>query len=126
VQHRKDDVERQAGDDRAGDLGVASLRAIDREDGFITRPGDEMHFAPFPQRARRFHPRLLDHLAGDHRGRRLVGERPAAVLLDADRNRVVPRAVEIREHRRGGRQRDFVLARSSSVQHTDTQPFHGF
>ena len=75
----------------AGTIGVAAARAVDREDRLLARPRDEVHFAPFAHRPRRFEPRLLDHVAGDHHARRLVGERPAAVLLDADRHRLVAR-----------------------------------
>ena len=85
-----------------------------------------MHLAPFAHRARGLEPGLFDHFAGDHRGGGLVGERPASVLFDADRHRLVTRAVEVREDGRGGGERHFVLAGPPAVEHAHTQTFHVF
>ena len=50
--------------------------------------------------ARRVLARLLDHLGGRQRRGGAVGQHPAAVLLDADRHRLVARAIEVLEDRR--------------------------
>jgi hypothetical protein len=66
VQHREDDVERQAGHDRGRHFRVAARRAIDRQDRFVAGPRDEVNFATFAYRPRGLDARLLDHLARDH------------------------------------------------------------
>ena len=69
--------------------------------------------------------RLLDHLGGRGRGRRLVGQRPAPVAIDADRHRLVAGAIEV-GHDRGGRgDRDFVLARAATVDDAHAQFLQG-
>ena len=67
---------------------------------------------------------LFDHLGRRRRRRRTIGEHPAAVLLDADRDRLVALAIEVREDGRRRRQRHFVLARSAAVEHADAKTFH--
>jgi hypothetical protein len=79
-----------------------------------------MDLAPFANRTGRLETRLLDDVPCHHHGRRSVGQRPAAVFLDADGDRFVPRPVEIREDRRRRRQRHLVLAGTAAVQHTNT------
>ena len=96
VQHRKDDVEVEAGDDAPGPVRRrAAGAAIDREDRLLARPRHQVHFAAAAQRPRGLEARLLDHFGRRHRRRRPIGERPPAVLLDPDRHRLVARAVEI-------------------------------
>ena len=70
-------------------LGVAAARAVDREDRLVARARDEVHLAPFAASAARPRAAPARSLRRRHRRRRLVGERPAAVLLDADRHRLV-------------------------------------
>ena len=83
-----------------------------------------MHFAALARGTRGFYPRLLDHVTRHHRHRRLVGERPAAVLFDADRHRLVAPAIEVGEHRRCRGQGHFVFTGPSAVEHADAQPLH--
>src|SRR5262245_16903651 len=61
-----------------------------------------------------------NHVSGRFEGRGLGGQRPSTVLLDSNRDRLVPLGVEILEHGRGGSQRDFVLTGSTAVDHADT------
>ena len=68
---------------------------------------------------RRIEPRLFDDFCRRHGRRRAIGQRPPAVLFDADRHRLVPCAVEVREHRRGRRQRHFVLTGAPAVEHAE-------
>ena len=68
---------------------------------------------------------LLDDVGGRRRRRRTIGEHPASVLLDADRDRLVALAIEVGEHGGGRGQRHFVLARSAAVHHADSKTFHG-
>ena len=98
--------------------------AIDRENGLLARPRDQVDLAAAAAGPRRIEARLFDDLRRRHRGRRAIGERPPSVLFNPDRHRLVPRAVEVGEHRRGRRQRHFVLARASAVQHADAESFH--
>jgi queuine tRNA-ribosyltransferase len=67
---------------------------------------------------------LFDCLGRRHGRRRAVGQRPAAVLLDPDGDRLVALPVQVGEHRRRRGERHFVLARAPAVQHADPQPFH--
>ena len=61
------------------------------------------------------------HVRGGERRRRLAGQRPASVLVDADRNRLVAAAVEMLEDRRGRGDRHFVLAGPAAVDHADAK-----
>src|SRR2546425_853357 len=71
-----------------------------------------------------FMTRLLDPLRRRNRCRHAIGQRPSAVLFNPDGNRLVPRPVEVREDRRRRRQRHFMLARASAVEHADTKSLH--
>ena len=74
---------------------------------------------------RRLQPRLLDDVAGDHRCRaacrRASIGRPSRC---GSATAFVARAVEMREDRGRRRERDFVLARSTAVEHADAKAFH--
>ena len=85
---------------------------------------DEHRLAAGSRRARRQHARLLDHFGRRNRRRRAIGDGPPTIFLDADRHRLVARAVEVLDDRRGGRDRDFVLARAPAVDHADPQLLH--
>src|SRR5690606_9947280 len=73
---------------------------------------------------RRFQPRLFDHLARRHRRGRTFGEAPAAVLVDADRDRFVPVAIEMREDRGCGGEGYLVFAGAAAVENTDAKTLH--
>ncbi len=98
-------------------------RALDRENGLFARPRNEVHLAPRANCRAASSARLLDDLRRRRRGRRLVGERPAAVFLDADGHRLVATAVQVCEDGRCRGERDFVLARSAAVEHTNRTRF---
>ena len=53
-----------------------------------------------------------------------AGQHPPAALLDADRDRLVPRAVEVLEDRDGGRNRDLVLARPAAINNAHAEHLH--
>ena len=100
-----------------GDRSIEWSRRRDARPGATSRP--------LADRARRLQPRLLDDVRRQIIvGGRLVGQRPAAVLLDADRHRLVAGAIEVREDRRRRRERHFVLARSAAVDDADAKAFH--
>src|SRR5262249_44636106 len=61
-----------------------------------------------------------NHVSSRFEGRGLGGQRPSPVLLDSNRDRLVPLGGEGLEHGRGGGQRDFGLTRSTAVDHADT------
>jgi len=83
-----------------------------------------VHFAAAAAWPRGFQTRVLDHFGGRHGRRRAIGQGPSPVLFDPNRDRLVTRAIETCEHRRGRRQRNFVLSRPSAVQHTYAKSFH--
>ncbi len=124
VQHRKDDVEVEARHRRFGRFGRGLGGALDGENRLVARTRHEMDLAAGTNLARRLDPRLLDDFGRRGRDRRLVGERPASVLLDADGDRLVPMAIEIGKHRRGRGERDLMFARSSTVEHANPKSFH--
>ncbi len=124
VQHREDHVEPDARDDRARFLVGAPVRPVDRQDGLLARPREQVHLA---SGAQGLHLRacLLDDLRGRGGRRRLVGQRPAPVPVDADRHRLVAGAIEV-GHDGGGRgDRDFVLARAATVDDAYAQFLQG-
>ena len=121
VQNREDHVEIQSGDDRLPLIPFVGGAPIDREDGFLARPGDEVDLTPAADWPRRLEPRLLDDLCRRHRRRRAIRDRPPAFLVDADCHRFVALPVEMREYRRRRGERDFVLARPPAVEHADAQ-----
>ena len=133
VQHREHDVEAHALHD--GALAVAALdrglavtaalgAAVDAEERLVARPRHQVDLAGGARRPAGLEAGVLDHLGRRHRARRALGQRPAPVLLDADRHRLVALAIEMREDRRRRCQRDFVLARSAAVNHADAKFFH--
>ena len=87
---------------------------------------DQVHFAAFTDGARCFQSDVLDHFAGRHRCRRLVGKRPATIFFNLDRDRLVPFAVEVCEDRSCRRERDFMFTGSAAIQHTNAKTFHDF
>jgi hypothetical protein len=64
VQDRKDHVDVEPGHERFRRVRRLVLRALDREDGFVARPCDEVHFSSAADLPGRFHARLLDHFRG--------------------------------------------------------------
>ena len=68
--------------------------------------------------------RLIDDFGGRRRRRRTIGQHPAAVLLDADGDGLVALAIEVGEDGGRRRERHFVLAGSSAVEHADAKTFH--
>jgi hypothetical protein len=74
-----------------------------------------MYFASGARRTMCFEARLLDDFTGRHRRGRALRDAPAAVLLDANRNRLVTGAIEMGEDRCGRSERHFMLARSPTV-----------
>ena len=105
---------------------VGLVAALDRHDLFVARMRDQMRLASAsPEPSGRIGAALLDHVGGRRRGRQPIGDHPAAVFLDADRDRLVTIFVEVL-HDGGGRgDRDFVLARSAAVDDADAKFFHG-
>ena len=67
---------------------------------------------------------LVDDVGRRGRRRRPIGQDPAAVLLDAERDGFVALAIEVREHGRRRCERHFVLTRSAAVEHADAKTFH--
>ena len=120
VQHRKDDVERDAGD-RPADQRVAA-RAIAIS---VSPPGCATRCASQLRRRRRSSV-ALDHVGRLHHRRRRRRQRPAAVLLDPDRDRLVALGIEVLEHRRRRGQRHLVLAGAAAVDDADAEFLHGF
>src|SRR2546425_10260134 len=59
-----------------------------------------------------------------HHLRRLRWQRPPAIFLDANRDRLVALRIEVLKNRRRRRERDFVLAGPAAVDHADPQFFH--
>ena len=85
----KDHVEREPGNRRV-------VAALDRHDLFLAGMRDEMRFASSAsQPLRGVGSALLDHLCGRGRCGKPIGDDPAAVFLDADRNRFVTLLVEV-------------------------------
>ena len=80
VQNREDDVEVQSGDDRLPLVPFIGGAPIDRENGLLARPGDEVDLAPAADRPRRLEPRLLDDLCRRHRRRRPIRDAPSGLL----------------------------------------------
>ena len=75
-------------------LGFVSGRrtgpgALDRNHRVARRIRRQEGVAARAARSRRRRPRLLDYFGGGKRHRRPIRERPAAILLDADRDRFV-------------------------------------
>ena len=122
VQHGKHDVEAEAGHARVS--SPLSAAAIDRDQRLVGGVGDEVRLASRTDRMRRRQARLLDHFGGGEHRRWPIGQRPAAVLLDADRDRLVARPIEVLEHRGRRRDRHFVLAGPAAEDDTDTELFH--
>ena len=109
-------------------IGRSARRSCGRSmlsSGLVARARHQVHLARGSRRAAGLEARVLDHLGRRHRARRPLGERPAAVLLDADRHRLVALAIEVREDRRRRGQRDLVLARPSAVDDADAKTLHG-
>ena len=98
--------------------------AIDGENRFRARPRDQMDLAAAARGPRRIEARLFDGVRRRRRHRGAIGQRPLAALFNPDRDRLVPLAIEVGEHRRGRRQRDFVLAGAPAVQHAEAESFH--
>src|ERR1043166_3514192 len=65
-------------------------------------------------------PRVFDDVRRGNRGGHLLGQRPAAVLLDADGNWLVAAAVEMLEDRAPRCDRHFMRARSPAVDDADS------
>ena len=65
-----------------------------------------------------------DDVGGRRERRRLRRQRPAAVLLDPDRDRLVAVRVEVLEDRRRRGERHLVLARPAAVDDADAEFFH--
>src|SRR5258705_1816055 len=85
---------------------------------------DQVRLAARTNRTRAFEPHVFDDVCGRNRGRRLVGERPPSVLLDADGNGFVWAAVEVFEDRRRRGHSDLALARATAVHHAYTELLH--
>ena len=96
-------------------------RAIDAEERLRAGMGDQMRLRPGSAGDRRA---CCDHVGGRRERRRLIGQRPASVLLDSDGDRLVAVRVEVLEHRRRRGQRHFMLARTSAVDDADAEFFH--
>src|SRR5262245_35764353 len=76
---------------------------------------NEMGFAPGPHRPCRFEADMLEDIGSGNGGRDLVGQRPATVLFDSNRNGFVTSAVEMLEDRRGRRDRHLMFAGPAAV-----------
>jgi hypothetical protein len=101
VQDGEDDIQGEARERRRRvDAVTGRTLPIDQNQRLLTlvqRHDDVAAVA----RAQRLVAHLFDHLGGRGGGRRAIGERPAAILLDADRNRLVASPIDVREHRGG-------------------------
>ncbi len=122
VQHRKDDVESESGQCR-GRFRASGAATIDQHERVVTRIRRKEHRATGAQ-ARHVAAHLLDHFGGRRGGRWAIGEHPAAVLLDADRDGLIALPIDVREHRRRRRERHLVLARAAAVQDANTKSLH--
>ena len=125
VQDREDDVEVHACDDRArpSSSRAGGARSMDR---IVSSLGRATRWTSRPARGGRAASSRACSMtsAADIALGGRVGERPAAVLLDADRHRLVALAIEVREDRRGRGQRHLVLARPAAVDDADAKTFH--
>jgi hypothetical protein len=117
VQHGKDDIEGEAGDD-----GVLGLVAIDRENRVPTRARDEVGFAG--RRTGERASRGVDHIRCRIKTGWAIGERPATIFVDEDRNRLVAILVEVLDDRSRRCQRHLVLARAPAIDDTDPESCH--
>ena len=98
---------------------------IDRENGFLARPGDEVDLTPAADGPCRLQPRLLDDLSRRHRRWRPIRDGPSAFFVDANRHRFVALPVEMREYCGGRGERHLMLPRSPTIEHADAKTFHG-
>ena len=116
VQHGKDDVEAEAGDDRA------VFAAIDREERVAARLRDEMRFARRLGQlflAARWMTSAATVIEG---GRAGSAHRPSFSIRMATGQ--VPLGIEVLNDRGRRRQRHFVFAGSAAVDDADAQFFH--
>ena len=112
MQHGKHDIQPDAGHRRGAariDLGLRRT-PLDGEHSVLAGMRHEVCFAARASGACRFETHMFDDVRRRNCGWRLVGERPAAVLLDADRHRFIPAPVEILDDRCGRGHRHLVLA----------------
>jgi hypothetical protein len=86
---------------------------------------DHVRFATWPRGTRDLQTRVLDNVRGRDRRGGPVSQRPPSILFDTDGYRLVPAAIEMFHDRRGRGNRHFVLAGTASVNHTDSELFHG-
>ena len=88
--------------------------------------GEEVHIAVASLAARQFGegPGLFDDLGGRAGRRGAVGQRPASVAADTDRDRFVSYRVEVGDDRGGRGQRHFVLTRPPAIDDADPDAFH--
>ena len=111
---------------RASSARRRRRRAVDAEDRLVARARRSGAPRARPRSARPASRRACSMTsAADIADRRPLGERPAAVLLDADRHRLVALAIEVREDGRRRGQRHLVLARPSAVDDADAKSLHG-
>ncbi len=87
---------------------------------------DEVRFASASSKpAGGVGPALFDDFGGRRRCGEAIGDDPAAVFLDPDRNRLVALFVEILENRGGRRDRDFVFSRSPAIDDANAKFLQG-
>src|SRR5580693_8080303 len=96
------------------------MRAIDPQERLGPGVGHQVRLGP---RAGAFGPRR-DHVGRRGELRRPVGQHPASVLGNANRNRFVPVGIQILEDGRRRGERDLVLTRSPAVDDADTKLLH--
>ena len=124
MEHRKHDVETDAGDRRgASRHQPPSSPNLARWQARCASPGcaNEVGFASGADGTRAFEPRpALMTSGGGNRRRCFVSERPPAVLFNADGNGLAPAAVEMLDDRSRRGDRDLVLSRAAAVNHADT------
>ena len=99
--------------------------ALDRHDLLVAGMREQVRFASAASEPlRRMRAALLDDFGRRRRDGQPIGDDPAAVFLDADRDRFVALLVEVLNDGGGRRDRDFVLARTAAVDDAHAEFLH--
>ena len=117
----KHDIEAEGPDHRARAVIDVVRLALDREYRRVGGMCQEVQLGAGRRRRLGVGLGARDDVGRGHRGGRLARKRPAPVSSDVDRDRFVARRVEISDDRGRRGDRNLVLARSTAVDHTDTQ-----